>query len=145
MYGFMRGFQRCVWWPKCAPASINCCMVTTGAAIVFLLPVEPLGISDRVLPGTGMCDSHVEFRALPYRSERTQDLTEPGIQTTTRTYFVIRPRRFLARCRKRLEKCRLCPKLWIHSIPRLPLWRRSPPPPHNTKTLSLIGLITEHT
>src|SRR3546814_555965 len=80
MYGFMRGFQRCVWWPKCAPASINCCMVTTGAAIVFLLPVEPLGISDRVLPGTGMCDSHVECRALTYRSERTQDLTEPGIE-----------------------------------------------------------------
>src|SRR3546814_18122868 len=77
MYGFMRGFQRCVWWPKCAPASINCCMVTTGAAIVFLLPVEPLGISDRVLPGTGMCDSHVECRALTYRSERTQDLHEP--------------------------------------------------------------------
>src|SRR3546814_5579451 len=21
MYGFMRGFQRCVWWPKCAPRS----------------------------------------------------------------------------------------------------------------------------
>src|SRR3546814_11252991 len=94
MYGFMRGFQRCVWWPKCAPASINCCMVTTGAAIVFLLPVEPLGISDRVLPVTGMCDSHVECRALTYRSERTQALTEPGIENKTRTYFVFRPRRF---------------------------------------------------
>src|SRR3546814_11365148 len=81
-------------------------MVTTGAAIVFLLPVEPLGISDRVLPGTGMCDSHVECRALTYRSERTQDLTEPGIENKTRTYFVIRPRRFQARCRQRQEKGR---------------------------------------
>src|SRR3546814_12443425 len=64
MYGFMRGFKRCVWWPKCAPDSINCCMVTTGAALVFLLPVERLGISDRVLPGTGMCDSYVDCRCL---------------------------------------------------------------------------------
>src|SRR3546814_21039543 len=87
MYGFMGGFQRGVWGPKCAPASINFCMVTTGAAIVFLLPVEPLGISDRVLPVTGMCDSHVECRALTYRSERTQDLTEPGIENKTRTYL----------------------------------------------------------
>ncbi len=42
MYGFMRGFQRWVWWPKCAPASINCCMVTTGAAIDISFPVMPL-------------------------------------------------------------------------------------------------------
>ena len=41
MYGFIRGFQRWVWWPKCAPASSNCCMVTTVAAMVFLLPVLP--------------------------------------------------------------------------------------------------------
>ena len=33
MYGFILGFQRWVWWPKCAPASSNCCMVTTVAAI----------------------------------------------------------------------------------------------------------------
>src|SRR5919112_1037749 len=35
MYGFIRGFQRCVWWPKCAPASSNCCMVTTLVAMIF--------------------------------------------------------------------------------------------------------------
>ena len=47
MYGFIRGFQRWVWWPKCAPASINCCMVTTGAAIVVSFPVMPLGSWNR--------------------------------------------------------------------------------------------------
>src|SRR6187551_3174051 len=41
IYGFILGFQRWVWWPKCAPASSNCCMVTTVVAIVFLLPVLP--------------------------------------------------------------------------------------------------------
>src|SRR5690349_10908690 len=35
MYGFIRGFQRWVWWPKCAPASSNCCMVTTLVAIGY--------------------------------------------------------------------------------------------------------------
>src|SRR4030095_3951094 len=42
MYGFIFGFQRWVWWPKCAPASSNCCMVTSDDAMVFLLPVLPL-------------------------------------------------------------------------------------------------------
>ena len=42
MYGFIFGFQRWVWWPKCAPASSNCCMVTTVDAMIFLLPVMPL-------------------------------------------------------------------------------------------------------
>ena len=42
IYGFMRGFQRWVWWPKCAPASINWFIVTTGAAIVVSFPVLPL-------------------------------------------------------------------------------------------------------
>jgi hypothetical protein len=37
MYGFMRGFQRWVWWPKCDPASISSCIVTVGAAIVEFL------------------------------------------------------------------------------------------------------------
>src|SRR5215213_848120 len=41
MYGFIRGFQRCVWWPKCAPASSNCCIVTTLVAMGLLLPVLP--------------------------------------------------------------------------------------------------------
>src|SRR3546814_16052863 len=75
-------------------------------------------ISDRVLPGTGMCNSHVECRALTYRSERTQDLTEPGIENKTRTYFVIRPRRFQARCRQRQEKGRICSTYWLHSLSR---------------------------
>ena len=39
--GFIRGFQRWVWWPKCAPASINCCMVTVEAAINNTFPVRP--------------------------------------------------------------------------------------------------------
>src|SRR3546814_8339068 len=68
--------------------------------------------------------SHVECRALTYRSERTQDLTEPGIENKTRTYFVIRPRRFQARCRQRQEKGRICSTYWLHSLSRLPLWRR---------------------
>ena len=42
IYGFIFGFQRWVWWPKCAPASSNCCMVTSDDAMVFLLPVLPL-------------------------------------------------------------------------------------------------------
>src|SRR4051794_22324589 len=42
MYGFILGFQRWVWWPKCAPASSNCCMVTSLDAMVVLLPVMPL-------------------------------------------------------------------------------------------------------
>src|SRR5437868_4986824 len=42
MYGFILGFQRWVWWPKCAPASSNCCMETSLDAMVFLLPVMPL-------------------------------------------------------------------------------------------------------
>src|SRR6185503_18642180 len=42
IYGFILGFQRWVWWPKCAPASSNCCMVTSVDAMVFLLPVMPL-------------------------------------------------------------------------------------------------------
>src|SRR5688572_6226035 len=42
MYGFILGFQRWVWWPKCAPASSNCCMLTSGDAMVILLPVQPL-------------------------------------------------------------------------------------------------------
>src|SRR5690606_26685342 len=42
MYGFMRGFQRWVWWPKCTPASINCCIVTVGTAMVNSFPVMPL-------------------------------------------------------------------------------------------------------
>src|SRR6266550_7768537 len=41
MYGFIFGFQRWVWWPKCAPASSNCCIVTTVVAIGLLLPVLP--------------------------------------------------------------------------------------------------------
>src|SRR5689334_4167475 len=47
MYGFIRGFQRWVWWPKWAPASSNCCMVTTGAAI---------GISPSGYTSVGTCD-----------------------------------------------------------------------------------------
>src|SRR5687768_9518917 len=42
IYGFIFGFQRWVWWPKCAPASSNCCMLTSVDAMVFLLPVIPL-------------------------------------------------------------------------------------------------------
>src|ERR1044071_2933824 len=42
IYGFILGFQRWVWWPKCAPASSNCCMVTSLDAMIFLLPVMPL-------------------------------------------------------------------------------------------------------
>src|SRR5213075_214000 len=41
IYGFILGFQRWVWWPKCAPASSNCCIVTTVVAIGLLLPVLP--------------------------------------------------------------------------------------------------------
>ncbi len=66
MYGFIFGFQRWVWWPKCAPASSNCCMVTSVDAMVFLLPVIPL--RGRELEGpskghasTGMMAPHVEW------------------------------------------------------------------------------------
>src|SRR3546814_16322644 len=108
MYGVMRGFQRCVWWPKCAPASINCCMVTTGAAIVYLLPVVPLGISDRVLPGNALCDSILECRALTYSSERTQALPEQGIEHKTTTYYVIRTLRITAHRRQHPANGTLC-------------------------------------
>ena len=42
MKPYIFGFQRWVWWPKWAPASSNCCMLTSGDAMVFLLPVMPL-------------------------------------------------------------------------------------------------------
>src|SRR5262245_29873610 len=29
MYGFIFGFQRLVWWPKCTPASSSCLIVTS--------------------------------------------------------------------------------------------------------------------
>src|SRR3546814_9734833 len=47
----MRGYQRWVWWPKWAPASIRFCIGTTGAAIVFLLPVSPLKGKNRGIRG----------------------------------------------------------------------------------------------
>ena len=69
MYGFMRGFQRWVWWPKWAPASINWCMLTTGVAIIFLLPVATSGNREpshglKGRSGTGYGDSHVEWARL---------------------------------------------------------------------------------
>src|SRR3546814_548285 len=51
MYGFIRGFQRWVWWPKWAPASINCCMVTTGAAIIQFLSGYASGRLEPVAAG----------------------------------------------------------------------------------------------
>jgi hypothetical protein len=80
MYGFIRGFQRWVWWPKCAPASINCCMVTTGAAIGLSFPVEPLGSwnrAEKARCGTGMVASHVD---LPAR----HDAPKPGMSPAGR-------------------------------------------------------------
>src|SRR6185312_9836196 len=63
MYGFILGFQRWVWWPKCAPASSNCCMVTTVAAIVILLPVLPRwSRMTRLAAGTGMIAPPVGWR-----------------------------------------------------------------------------------
>ncbi|MEL6542230.1 MAG: hypothetical protein AAFQ34_12620, partial [Pseudomonadota bacterium] len=58
---------RWVWWPKCAPASINCCMVTVVAAIGNSFPVRPLeGIGNRVggdpAYGTGVKRLPCEFR-----------------------------------------------------------------------------------
>src|SRR3546814_8134410 len=69
MYGFIRGFQRWVWWPKWAPASINCCMVTTGAAIIQFLSgyasgrLEPVAANMIGTPraGTGMWCLPCEF------------------------------------------------------------------------------------
>src|SRR5438874_8491714 len=53
MYGFMRGFQRWVWWPKCAPASSNCCIVTTVVAI----GLSPSGYASTE-PNDRPCDRH---------------------------------------------------------------------------------------
>src|SRR3954452_13193380 len=80
MYGFIFGFQRWVWWPKWAPASSNCCMLTSVDAMVFLLPVMPLQGRETCLcllarAGTGMMALHVGWRA-PRRSGRqNQGLT----------------------------------------------------------------------
>src|SRR4249919_2386547 len=53
MYGFIRGFQRWVWWPKCAPASSNCCMVTTLVAI----GISPCGYASTD-PSNRCCHRH---------------------------------------------------------------------------------------
>src|SRR3954464_8269778 len=65
MYGFILGFQRWVWWPKCAPASSNCCIVTTVVAIGLLLPVLPRRSQVTSLSaGTGYVSSACGMRGL---------------------------------------------------------------------------------
>src|SRR5688500_973560 len=59
IYGFILGFQRWVWWPKCAPTSSNCCMVTSDDAMIILLPVKPLRCREAGCPATGMMAPHV--------------------------------------------------------------------------------------
>src|SRR5271165_7215527 len=43
MYGAIFGFQRCDWWPKCAPASSNWRMVKSGKAMGVVLVRLSLG------------------------------------------------------------------------------------------------------
>ncbi len=73
IYGFMRGFQRWVWWPKCDPASINCCIVTVGSRHREFLSgyasgrLEPEVRQEACFlfprPGTGMSAFHVDLIA----------------------------------------------------------------------------------
>src|SRR5271169_920563 len=41
MYGAILGFQRCDWWPKCAPDSRSWRMVKSGRDTAFSFPVKP--------------------------------------------------------------------------------------------------------
>ncbi|BBC73640.1 hypothetical protein AEB_P2772 [Altererythrobacter sp. B11] len=78
IYGFIRGFQRWVWWPKCAPASINSCMVTVGAAIIKFLSGYASGKREQPrgdpAGGTGCNAFHVN---LPGRS--TTNAADSGL------------------------------------------------------------------
>src|SRR5205085_10439623 len=70
MYGFIRGFQRWVWWPKCAPASINCCSETVGTAIGMSFPVMPLEGGNLLAQAPGYECLPCEFAASPGESGR---------------------------------------------------------------------------